>query len=70
MRAIAPLIDATASTLDTALRDEDFAAGLHRALELVRAHGASHPARRDAVLRAGLHLTHEALADHLGPPTG
>ncbi|MEV6581869.1 hypothetical protein AB0M92_27315 [Streptomyces sp. NPDC051582] len=28
------------------------------------AHRAAHPVRHDAVLRAGLHLTHEALADH------
>ncbi|MEJ8646449.1 hypothetical protein WKI68_44625 [Streptomyces sp. MS1.HAVA.3] len=70
MRDLAPLVDATASTLETALRGDDCAAALHRALELERAHRASHPARRDAVLRAGLHLTHEALADHLGPPTG
>ncbi|MFI1286764.1 FUSC family protein [Streptomyces sp. NPDC020858] len=70
VEALAPLIDATASTLDTALRGEDCAAALHHALELERTHRASHPARRDAVLRAGLHLTHEALTDHLVPPTG
>ncbi|GHB80651.1 hypothetical protein GCM10010347_59120 [Streptomyces cirratus] len=45
---------------------------LARALNL--AHLEGHPARHDAVLRAGLQLTHEDLAHHARdggtPPTG
>ncbi|MBT2544410.1 hypothetical protein J7E99_27845 [Streptomyces sp. ISL-44] len=70
VRAMAPPIEATARALDTALRGEDCAAGLRRARELTEAHRAAHPGRRDTVLRAGVDLTHEALADHLGPSAG
>ncbi|MCX5607850.1 FUSC family protein [Streptomyces sp. NBC_00047] len=70
VRAMAPLIETTARALDTALRGEDCAAGLRRARELTEAHRAAHPGRRDTVLRAGVDLTHEALADHLGPSAG
>ncbi|MEV7562604.1 hypothetical protein [Streptomyces sp. NPDC089795] len=55
---------ATARALDAALRGEDCAADLDRARGLDLAHRAAHPTRHDAVLRAGLHLTHEAVADH------
>ncbi|MEV7729904.1 FUSC family protein [Streptomyces sp. NPDC087917] len=68
VRALAPLVDATARALDAALRGADCGPGLLRARELEAAHRAAHPARRDAALRAGLHLTHEALADHLAAP--
>ncbi|MFD5513879.1 FUSC family protein [Streptomyces sp. NPDC127051] len=61
----APLVGATAAALDAALLGEDFTADLDRARALDLAHREAHPARHDAVLRAGLHLTHEALADHL-----
>ncbi|QES58221.1 hypothetical protein DEJ51_32165 [Streptomyces venezuelae] len=64
LRDLAPLVRATARALDCALRGEDFAADLERARGLDLAHRAAHPTRHDAVLRAGLHLTHEALADH------
>ncbi len=65
LRAIAPLVRSTALALDLALRGEEFAAELDRARGLDLAHRAAHPTRHDAVLRAGLHLTHEALSDHL-----
>uniref|UniRef100_A0AAU2JMN3 FUSC family protein n=1 Tax=Streptomyces sp. NBC_00049 TaxID=2903617 RepID=A0AAU2JMN3_9ACTN len=68
VRSMAPPIEATARALDAALRGEDCAAELRRAVELARAHRAAHPGRRDTVLRAGLDLTHEALADPLAPP--
>ncbi|MFJ3721147.1 FUSC family protein [Streptomyces sp. NPDC090045] len=67
LRAMAPLIGATASALDAALRGEDCAQRLRLARALELRHRAAHPGRRDAVLRAGLHLTHEALAEHLDP---
>ncbi|MER7760673.1 hypothetical protein [Streptomyces sp. NPDC097619] len=63
-RALAPLVRATADALDRALLGEDFAAPLDRARALDRAHRRAYPGRRDAVLRAGLHLTHEALTRH------
>ncbi|MER7731394.1 FUSC family protein [Streptomyces erythrochromogenes] len=65
LRDIAPLVRATALALDAALRGEEFAAELDRARGLDLAHRSAHPTRHDAVLRAGLHLTHEALSDHL-----
>ncbi|MCM9076685.1 hypothetical protein ACH4TC_21105 [Streptomyces spororaveus] len=65
LRDLAPLVRATARALDAALRGEDCAADLERARGLDLAHRAAHPTRHDAVLRAGLHLTHEAVADHL-----
>ncbi|MEU6309384.1 FUSC family protein [Streptomyces sp. NPDC047014] len=65
LRDLAPLVRATARALDSALRGAGSAAELDRARALDRAHRAAHPTRHDAVLRAGLHLTHEALADHL-----
>ncbi|MGW7103770.1 hypothetical protein [Streptomyces sp. NPDC054838] len=64
LRALAPLVRATASALDAALRDEEFTADLDQARALDLAHREAHPARHDDVPRAGLHLTHEALADH------
>ncbi|MFJ6754265.1 FUSC family protein [Streptomyces sp. NPDC091273] len=67
VHAMAPLVGATASALDAALRGEDCAERLRLARELELRHLAAHPGPRDAVLRAGLHLTHEALAEHLGP---
>ncbi|WP_037807244.1 FUSC family protein [Streptomyces sp. NRRL F-2580] len=70
VRAMAPLVGATASALDAALRGEDCADRLRLARELELRHRAAHPGRRDAVLRAGLHLTHEALAEHLDPGPG
>ncbi|MFE9929575.1 FUSC family protein [Streptomyces sp. NPDC005533] len=70
VRAMAPLVGATASALDAALRGEDCVERLRRARELELRHRAAHPGRRDAVLRAGLHLTHEALAEHLAPAPG
>ncbi|WP_404960034.1 FUSC family protein [Streptomyces sp. 147326] len=70
LRAMAPLIGATASALDAALRGEDCAQRLRLARGLELRHRAAHPGRRDAVLRAGLHLTHEALAEHLDPGAG
>ncbi|MFD9368194.1 FUSC family protein [Streptomyces sp. NPDC060020] len=70
VRAMAPLVGATASALDAALRGEDCADRLRLARELELRHRAAHPGRRDAVLRAGLHLTHEALAEHLDPAPG
>ncbi|KIF04758.1 hypothetical protein PL81_16865, partial [Streptomyces sp. RSD-27] len=63
--ALAPLVRVTADALDAALRGGDFAEPLDRARALDLAHRTAHPSRHDAVLRAGLHLTHEALADHL-----
>ncbi|WP_168714666.1 FUSC family protein [Streptomyces sp. A0592] len=65
LRDIAPLVRATALALDAALRGAAFAAELDRARGLDLAHRSAHPTRHDAVLRAGLHLTHEALSDHL-----
>ncbi|MET9840149.1 MULTISPECIES: FUSC family protein [Streptomyces] len=65
LRAIVPLVRSTALALDAALRGDEFAAELDRARGLDLAHRAAHPTRHDAVLRAGLHLTHEALSDHL-----
>lgn len=65
LRALAPLVRSTALALDAALRGDGFAAELDRARSLDLAHRAAHPTRHDAVLRAGLHLTHEALSDHL-----
>lgn len=68
LRELAPLVRATARAVDAALRAEDsaaVAADLDRARGLDLAHRAAHPTRHDAVLRAGLHLTHEAVADHL-----
>ncbi|APU39131.1 hypothetical protein BSL84_04450 [Streptomyces sp. TN58] len=65
LRAVAPLVRSTARALDAALRGEEFAAELDRARGLDLAHRAAHPTRHDAVLRAGLHLTHEALSAHL-----
>lgn len=62
---LAPLVRATADALDAALLGTDFARHLDRARTLDLAQRAAHPGRHDAVLRAGLHLTHEALADHL-----
>ncbi|MFF0217301.1 FUSC family protein [Streptomyces vinaceus] len=64
LRALAPLVRATGAALDAALRGAEFTAELDRARALDLAHREAHPARHDAVLRAGLHLTHEALADH------
>ncbi len=65
LRDIAPLVRATALALDAALRGDEFAAELDRARGLDLAHRSAHPTRHDAVLRTGLHLTHEALGDHL-----
>ncbi|MFD9476022.1 hypothetical protein [Streptomyces nojiriensis] len=65
LRDLAPLVRATARALDTALRGEDCSSDLDRARGLDLAHRAAHPTRHDAVLRAGLHLTHEAVADHV-----
>ncbi|WKD30960.1 FUSC family protein [Streptomyces xanthophaeus] len=65
LRDLALLVRATARALDTALRGEDCAADLDRARGLDLVHRAAHPTRHDAVLRAGLHLTHEAVADHM-----
>ncbi|MFJ8017303.1 FUSC family protein [Streptomyces sp. NPDC096339] len=65
LRALAPLLRVTANALDAALFGSDFAELLDRARTLDLAHRRAHPGRHDAVLRAGLHLTHEALADHL-----
>ncbi|MEU9085725.1 FUSC family protein [Streptomyces sp. NPDC048357] len=70
VRAMAPLVGATASALDAALRGEDCTDRLRLARELELRHRAAHPGRRDAVLRAGLHLIHEALAEHLDPAPG
>ncbi|MFE2477989.1 FUSC family protein [Streptomyces sp. NPDC059389] len=70
LRDLAPLVRATAAALDAALLGEEFTADLERARALDRAHREAHPARRDAVLRAGLHLTHAALADHAPRPGG
>ncbi|MFE2878234.1 FUSC family protein [Streptomyces roseus] len=67
LRALAPLVRATAAALDDGLRGADFTADLDRARALDLAHRAAHPARHEAVLRAGLHLTHEALTDHAAP---
>ncbi|MFJ3635112.1 FUSC family protein [Streptomyces sp. NPDC090112] len=63
---LAPLVRATADAVDRALRGADFTAELRLARGLDRAHREAHPTRHEAVLRAGLHLTHEALADHQG----
>ncbi|MFI5672159.1 aromatic acid exporter family protein [Streptomyces sp. NPDC051704] len=68
LRDLAPLVRATAAALDAALIGEEFTADLDRARALDLAHREAHPARRDAVLRAGLHLTHAALADHAPRP--
>ncbi|MFD6184650.1 FUSC family protein [Streptomyces goshikiensis] len=64
VRALEPLVRATSRALDEALRGADCTAELTRARALDAAHRAAFPTRHDAVLRAGLHLTHEALADH------
>ncbi|MFE6848878.1 FUSC family protein [Streptomyces sp. NPDC057686] len=66
VRDLAPLVRATSLALDEALRGADCSAALDRARALDAAHRAAHPTRHDAVLRAGLHLTHEALGDHAG----
>lgn len=66
-RAMAPLIEATGRALDEALRGGSGAERLRLARELEAAHRAAHPGARDAVLRAGIHLTHQVLAEHLGP---
>ncbi|MFD3874321.1 aromatic acid exporter family protein [Streptomyces sp. NPDC058623] len=66
--ALAPVVGATARALDAALAGEDCAAALRAARDLAAAHRAARPGRADAVLRAGLDLTHEALADHLAKP--
>ncbi|MGT2532394.1 FUSC family protein [Streptomyces nojiriensis] len=63
--ALVPMVRVTADALDAALVGRDFAELLDRARALDLAHRRAHPGRHDAVLRAGLHLTHEALADHL-----
>ncbi|WP_449485090.1 FUSC family protein [Streptomyces avidinii] len=68
LRDLAPLVRATSRALDEALRDADCTAELRRARALDAAHRSAHPTRHDAVLRAGLHLTHEALAAHLASP--
>ncbi|MGW0898094.1 FUSC family protein [Streptomyces goshikiensis] len=68
VRALAPLVRATSRALDEALRGADCTAELTRARALDAAHRAAFPTRHDAVLRAGLHLTHEALADHQATP--
>ncbi|MER8094774.1 FUSC family protein [Streptomyces goshikiensis] len=65
VRALEPLLRATSRALDEALRGADCTAELTRARALDAAHRAAFPTRHDAVLRAGLHLTHEALAAHL-----
>ncbi|MFE3790266.1 FUSC family protein [Streptomyces goshikiensis] len=65
VRALEPLVRATSRALDEALRGADCTAQLTRARALDAAHRAAFPTRHDAVLRAGLHLTHEALAAHL-----
>ncbi|MFF3015306.1 FUSC family protein [Streptomyces sp. NPDC057939] len=67
--ALAPVVEATARALDAALGGEDCAASLRTARDLAAGHRAARPGRRDDVLRAGLDLTHEALTDHLAPPT-
>ncbi|KOU13932.1 hypothetical protein ADK52_37280 [Streptomyces sp. WM6372] len=67
--ALAPLVRATAAAVDAALLGEDFTADLDRARALDTAHREAHPGRHDAVLRSGLHLTHEALAEHLPDDT-
>lgn len=67
--ALAPLVRATAAAVDAALLGEDFTADLDRARALDAAHREAHPGRHDAVLRSGLHLTHEALAEHLPDDT-
>ncbi|MGW7057916.1 FUSC family protein [Streptomyces sp. NPDC054904] len=67
--ALAPVVEATARALDAALGGEDCAAPLRLARDLAAEHRAARPGRRDAVLRAGLDLTHEALTEHLAPPT-
>ncbi|MEU9251330.1 FUSC family protein [Streptomyces sp. NPDC048270] len=70
VRAMAPLVEATASALDAALRGEDCAQRLRPALELEADHRAAHPGPGDAALRAGIHLTHEALAEYLEASAG
>ncbi|MFE3626933.1 FUSC family protein [Streptomyces goshikiensis] len=65
VRALEPLVRATSRALDEALRGADCTAELTRARALDAAHRAAFPTRHDAVLRAGLHLTHEALTAHL-----
>ncbi|MER5931241.1 FUSC family protein [Streptomyces sp. NPDC002054] len=62
VRELAPVLEATARALDTALRGGDHSAELRRAMELEAAHRAAHPGSGDALLRSGLHLTHQALA--------
>ncbi|MFF5448775.1 FUSC family protein [Streptomyces sp. NPDC012888] len=69
LRDLVPLVRATAEALDAALLGRRFTGHLDRARALDLAHRAAYPSRHDAVLRAGLHLTHEALATHL-PPAG
>ncbi|MFJ3922167.1 FUSC family protein [Streptomyces sp. NPDC090022] len=68
VRDLAPLLRATARALDEALRGADCTAALRRARALDAAHRTAHPTRHDAVLRTGLHLTHEALTAHLARP--
>ncbi|WP_327266086.1 hypothetical protein OG444_36140 [Streptomyces sp. NBC_01232] len=67
LRDLAPLLRSTALSLDSALRGDDRAAELEleRARGLDLAQREAHPNQHDAVLRTGLHLTHEAIADHL-----
>ncbi|MFJ3879559.1 FUSC family protein [Streptomyces sp. NPDC090077] len=64
VRAAAPLVGATASALDAALRGEDPGQLLRAARGLEAEHRAAYPGRRDAALRAGIHLTLEALAGY------
>lgn len=66
VRDLAPLVRATSRALDEALSGADCSAALRRARALDAAHRAAHPTRHDAVLRAGLHLTHEALGARAG----
>ncbi|WP_190344430.1 FUSC family protein [Streptomyces venezuelae] len=70
VRELAPVLEATARALDTALRGDGHSAGppagleaeLRRATELEAAHRAAHPGSGDALLRSGLRLTQQALA--------
>ncbi|MCX4529802.1 MULTISPECIES: hypothetical protein [unclassified Streptomyces] len=66
VRDLVPLVRATSRALDEALRGADCSASLRRARALDAEHRAAHPTRHGAVLRAGLHLTHEALDEHAG----
>ncbi|MFG2711731.1 FUSC family protein [Streptomyces goshikiensis] len=68
VRALEPLVRATSRALDEALRGADCTAALRDARAFDAEHRAAFPTRHDAVLRAGLHLTHEALADHPATP--